>query len=306
MDESRRALLQSAGFLLTAGAFPGRSIAFALQSDPEAMTRLTGYLTQVKTRDLPPDVLAKAKYHVLDTLAAMVSGSQLKAGQAATHFADTYGSSGGSTVVATRIKAGTIEAALVNGLLAHSDETDDSHDAVRWHPGCAVVPAALAVGERFSASGAHFLRAVAAGYDIGSRVMATMIAAGPQTHKSTHSIAGVWGAAAASGSMASLTEQQMRWLLDYTAQQSSGIGVWSRDVDHIEKGFAFGGMPARSGVTSALLVRAGWTGVDDVFTGEDNFLLANAPDADQRTMPTRADANQHQEMERRLADPGAP
>jgi 2-methylcitrate dehydratase PrpD len=39
-------------------------------------------------------------------------------------------------------------------------------------------------------------------------------------------------------------------------------------------------MPARSGVTAALLVRAGWTGIDDIFSGPDNFLLAYAPDAD--------------------------
>jgi hypothetical protein len=51
------------------------------------------------------------------------------------------------------------------------------------------------------------------------------------------------------------------------------------DTDHIEKGFVFGGMPARSGVTSALLVHAGWNGVDDVLSGRDNFLLANAPQA---------------------------
>src|SRR4029077_16037989 len=44
-------------------------------------------------------------------------------------------------------------------------------------------------------------------------------------------------------------------------------------------GFVYGGMPARSGVTSALLVQAGWNGVDDVLSGRDNFLLANAPDA---------------------------
>ena len=72
----------------------------------------------------------------------------------------------------------------------------------------------------------------------------------------------------------------MRWLLDYTAQQSSGIAAWQRDSDHIEKAFVFGGMPARSGVTSALLVRAGWTGIDDILSGPDNFLLAYAPNAD--------------------------
>ena len=45
----------------------------------------------------------------------------------------------------------------------------------------------------------------------------------------------------------------------------------------------FGGMPARSGVTSALLVHAGWNGVDDVLSGRDNFLLANAPRSQTRS-----------------------
>ena len=72
----------------------------------------------------------------------------------------------------------------------------------------------------------------------------------------------------------------MRWLLDYASQQAAGYAVWGRDTDHIEKGFVFGGMPARSGVTAALLVASGWTGVDDVFSGEDNFFRVNAPDGD--------------------------
>lgn len=41
----------------------------------------------------------------------------------------------------------------------------------------------------------------------------------------------------------------------------------------------FGGMPARAGVTAAELVSAGWNGVDDVFSGEDNFFAVNARNA---------------------------
>src|SRR5262249_4178790 len=67
------------------------------------------------------------------------------------------------------------------------------------------------------------------------------------------------------------------WVLSYAAQQSSGIESFPRDIDHIEKGFIFGGMPARSGVTAALLVHAGWNGVNDIMSGPDNFILANAP-----------------------------
>ena len=71
----------------------------------------------------------------------------------------------------------------------------------------------------------------------------------------------------------------MRWLLDYAAQQSSGFIAWRRDTDHIEKAFVFAGMPARNGVTAALLVKSGWNGVDDIFSGADNFFQAYAPKA---------------------------
>ena len=101
-----------------------------------------------------------------------------------------------------------------------------------------------------------------------------------QSRRSTHAIAGTFGAAAAAGCVAALTPQQMRWLLDYASQQAGGYAVWGRDTDHVEKGFVFGGMPARNGVTAALLVRAGWNGVDDVFSGDDNFFQVNAPDGD--------------------------
>jgi 2-methylcitrate dehydratase PrpD len=69
----------------------------------------------------------------------------------------------------------------------------------------------------------------------------------------------------------------MRWLLDYASQESSGYAVWERDTDHIEKGFVFAGMPARNGVTAALLVLSGFNGVDDVFSGDDNYFQAYSP-----------------------------
>ncbi len=46
---------------------------------------------------------------------------------------------------------------MVNGMLAHSDETDDTHAPSLSHPGCSVVPAALAAGEQFGVSGVRFL-----------------------------------------------------------------------------------------------------------------------------------------------------
>jgi 2-methylcitrate dehydratase PrpD len=56
-------------------------------------------------------------------------------------------------------------------MMAHADETDDSHPASRCHPGCATTAAALAVGEELGASGELLLRAVVLGYDVGTRVV---------------------------------------------------------------------------------------------------------------------------------------
>ena len=277
---TRRGVLQG-GSALAAAALPTGKATGAQPVGP-AMAALSSHMSGARERVLPADVIEKVKHHVLDTFAAMVSGSELVPGRAAFRFVRDYGGERVATVVASDLLCGPIEAALANGVLAHADETDDSHAPSLSHPGCAVVPAALAVAERHGISGAHFLRAVALGYDVGPRV--TMCLGIPalsrEWHKSSHSIAGVFGAAAAAGCAVGLDLQQMRWLLDYTAQQSSGIAAWQRDSDHIEKAFVFGGMPARSGVTAAVLVGSGWTGIDDILSGPDNFLLAYSPNAD--------------------------
>ena len=285
-DITRRKLLLRAGYAIAAAAFPYRKLAAAQEANAAAaqpvsavMNKLSAYMAEARGRGLPADVADKAKHHILDTFAAMISGSELPPGRAAIQFVRSYGGTEVATVVASEIVCGPIEAALANGVLAHADETDDSHGPSRSHPGVSVVPAALAAGEQFGITGAHFLRAVTLGYDVGTRV--TMSMGGPAyqtaTHRSTHGTVATFAAGAAAGCAASLNAQQMRLLLDYSAQQTSGIGAWTRDSEHMEKAFLFGGKPAAGAVTAAFLVQSGWTGVDDVFSGPDNFFEAFAP-----------------------------
>jgi 2-methylcitrate dehydratase PrpD len=276
---SRRTLLQRMGWTIAAAAFPSRS--FAAADVSPIMTKLSTYMSEAGSHALPDEVVEKAKHHILDTFAAMISGSDLAPARAAFQFARDYSGDKIATIVASKMLAGPIEAALINGMLAHSDETDDSHEFSQSHPGCAVVPAALAAGEKFGIDGTHFLRAVTLGYDIGPRVTMSFDALDfrNNSHKSTHAISSVFGASAAAGCAAKLNAQQMRWLLDYTAQQSSGIAAWQRDTDHVEKAFVFAGMTARSGVTAALLIHSGFNGIDDIFSGDDNYFQAYAPNA---------------------------
>ncbi|HUQ53506.1 MAG TPA: MmgE/PrpD family protein, partial [Gammaproteobacteria bacterium] len=276
----RRALLKAGALAVGASLLPpARSRA---QEIGDVMDALSRYMAAARERALPEQVVEHVKHHVLDTLAAMVSGTELKPGQAALRFAATQTHGGAATVIGADFTLDAGAAALVNGTCAHADETDDSHGPSQSHPGASVVAAALALGESRGIDGARFMRAVALGYDVGPRV--TMALGGVEfrneTRRSTHAFAGTFGASAAAACAAGLDARQMRWLLDYASQQAAGYAVWGRDTEHVEKAFVFGGMPARAGVTAAELVAAGWSGVDDVFSGEDNFFAVNAPNGD--------------------------
>jgi len=284
---TRRRLIKLGGISTVVAALPSglaRAASFLRPDEPPQgvspiMQQLSTYMSAASTRALPDEVAEKAKQHILDTFAAMISGSGLPPGRAALEFARSYGGKEIATVVASNIVCGPIEAAFANGVLAHSDETDDSHGPSRSHPGVSVVPAAFAAGEQFAITGTHFLRAVTLGYDVGTRITMSMGGPGYQaaTHRSTHGTVAAFGAGAAAGCAAGLTTERMRLLLDYTAQQTSGIGAWSRDAEHMEKAFLFGGKPAAGAVLAATLIQAGWSGVDDVFSGPDNFFEALAP-----------------------------
>jgi 2-methylcitrate dehydratase PrpD len=243
--------------------------------------QLSEYIASALARPVPQAVLEKARQHTLDTLTAMVSGSRLGPGRMAIDYVASQGGGAEASVVGTTLKTSALNAALANGMLAHADETDDSHAPSRTHPGCAVIPAALAIAERIHAPGDKFLRAVVLGYDVCARLN---YALGPEAFaaasRSTHSFGGVFGAGAAAGALLGLDALQVRHLFSFCAQQASGVGCNVRDQDHIEKAFDFGGMPARNGVAAATMVAHGFTGVDDVFSGERNFFdaYAAAPD----------------------------
>jgi 2-methylcitrate dehydratase PrpD len=244
-------------------------------SDADVTGRLARYMAEARERGLPPSVAREARHRILDTLAAMVSGSRLRAGDMAIRYARSQGGVAEASVVATDITTSAVNAALVNGMFAHADETDDFEPVTKAHPGSAIVPAALAMAEREGRSGAEMIAAVTLGYDVCCRFL---LALGPDrvraSHRSAEGTSSTLGAVAAAASLARLDETGMRYALSYAAQQVSGIWSWVRDTEHVEKAFDFSGMGARNGVTAAIMVQLGFTGVRDVMDGEHNALQA--------------------------------
>jgi 2-methylcitrate dehydratase PrpD len=281
---SRRRVLQSAGMSAAAAALaacsgPSEPAAEAEASAQPRLPDLTGrvarYMAHAPDMDLPANTVLAAKHRILDTLGAIVSGSHLKPGEAAIEYVRTQGGTAEACVATTDIVTTAVNAALANAMFAHADETDDFHPHTKAHPGCAVVPAALAMGERQGSPGVELLRAVVLGYDVCCRFL---MALGPDlvraTHRSAEGFSATIGATAAAAAMARFDEKRMRYALSYAAQQTSGVWSWQRDEEHIEKAFDFSGMGARNGVGAVTMIQGGFTGVLDALEGEQNVIDA--------------------------------
>jgi 2-methylcitrate dehydratase PrpD len=119
--------------------------------------------------DVPPPVVRAVKRLLLDHLGCAVGGSRTPLAQAAAGVATADGGSA-ATVIGTRQRAGPGPAAFANAMAANALDYDDT--GATGHPGATLIPAALALAEAESRSGAELLAAVVAGYEVGTRILA--------------------------------------------------------------------------------------------------------------------------------------
>ena len=249
------------------------------------MRELSSYIAGALKRRLPAEVAERAKIHLVDTFAAMISGSRLLPGKRAIAYVKPLGGTREAGLIGTRFVTTALHAALANGTCAHADETDDTHPPTRSHQGASVIPAALAMAERQQASGGSLLRALVLGYDISTRILLALDQA-QLTRRGFHptSKGGVFGSAAAAAALLKLDAHRIRYVLSYCAEQAAGLTAIYRDSQHNEKAYVVGGMSSQNGIAAAQMVASGFTGVEDVLSGESNFLSVFSPDADREAL----------------------
>jgi len=246
---------------------------------------------------IPDDARERAHIILMDALIAILSGRDLHAGHAAQRYVGRP-QQGGLTEArefATMSRTSAGDAAFINGMLAHADETDDSHEGARMHPSCSIVPAALAAGEAAGADLTRILDAIAVGYDVGVALnLATWT--DPRVLRasriSTHHTGGLFGSVGAALRARDVDTQVGATAFSYAVQHAGGSTTWLRDTEHVEKAVVFGGLPARSALFSVELAGLGFSGVVDPFGGPESFFDAFGVDSDAQVAV------------RRLATPG--
>jgi 2-methylcitrate dehydratase PrpD len=239
---------------------------------------LAGFCADIRYERLPDAVAARVRLLVLDLLGNIIrarhdaeSTPSLLAASRALGLA-----AGNNVVFGDSARYTPAGAALLNAALGHSLDFDDTHAAGSLHPGCPVIPAAIAAGEMAGASGADVLAAIVAGYEVTCRI-ALALPAGDHYARGFHPTAtcGVFGAAAAAGRVFGLSAAAIESALGIALSQSAGSlqflanGAWTK---RFQVGWA-----SMGGLAAAILAREGFKGAADALDGKHGFLNAYAP-----------------------------
>jgi 2-methylcitrate dehydratase PrpD len=238
----------------------------------DTITRLHRWISDVGFDDLPPDVRAMAARCVLDLAGTAAAGAETRLSaivrdHAVQHFAAGPGSRAARILFDGR-PASAAGAALAGGMTIDSIDAHDGHVLTKGHAGAAVLPGLLAVLDtaETSASGPELLTALVVGYEVAIRAGISLHATAPDYHTS-----GAWnalGVAAVAGRLWKLDREQFRHALGI-AEYHGPRSQMMRCIDHptmLKDGSGWGAM---TGVSSAALAQAGFTGAPALTVEEE-------------------------------------
>lgn len=245
-----------------------------------AEAELAEFAAKLSWSELPPEVQARARLVLLDTIAQMVAGSRDELAQRVLTGYPIPGR-GRSTVIGTRRLAPAAIAGFLNGVLATITQYDEGHLFSRGHPASNTVPAVLAVGDEVGASGVDALTALVAGYEVGARIGMAVGPMKPGLHP--HGMSGMIGGAIAAGRLLRFDGRQLRHLLDAAATLTlfpqDDTSYAGATIHH-----AFIGVGVSNAIHAAFAVAAGLTGAEGGLT---EFFLPRAAERPDPSLLTR-------------------
>lgn len=255
-------------------------------TDPSGPTGvLADWLAGFDLLDVPSDVIDRTKDLILDGVACALVGARLPWSNTAVDAVVALEGKGDRTVIGRGQTTSAPAAALLNGTFIQGFELDDFHPAAPLHSASLVLPALLAAAEETGEmSGARFLAATVAGFEVGPRV-GRALHGGQMLSRGWHSgaVFGTHAAAAATGVLVGLNAGQFEDALGLAGTQSAGLmaAQYEAMCKRMHHGFA-----ARNGLYSTMLARGGYTGIKRVFEREYGGFLSvfgegHDPDASQ-------------------------
>src|SRR5262247_3429153 len=231
----------------------------------------TSFVSGLRHAALSEEVRHYARRHLFDTVGVMIAGAGGEVATRAEAMLAAARPAGSVPVPGRSRRADLIDAAFLGGTAAHGIELDDGYTKGSVHPGCTVIPSALAVGYAKGASGQEMIEAVVAGYET---VTAIGRACHPALrHRGFHptGAVSVFGAAMTTGKLRGLSQRALANAMGIAASSSAGLFAFVNGGADIKRLHA-----AREGVQAALLAEQGVEGPPGVIEARDGFMQAFA------------------------------
>ncbi|MBI3967936.1 MAG: MmgE/PrpD family protein [Chloroflexi bacterium] len=235
---------------------------------PTAAERLAEFAVNLRYEDLPEHVVADAKLRFMDTIGVCLLSSRMDFSQPVADMVREQGGRAEATVLGFGDRVPASQAVLVNGVLAHGSEYDDTDAGSGIHPSCTVVTTALAAAERVGAGGRATLAAAQAGYELAIRLGR----AGINHYSSYHptAIAGTFASVLVAGKLFGLDANQLANALGIAGSQAAGTWKFTEDGSWNKR--LHGGWPGHCAITAALLAQRGFIGPHAIFEGERGIV----------------------------------
>ena len=230
--------------------------------------KLAAWVAELRYEDLPDAVVDRAKGVTLQGLGSSLIGHAMSEAQQAEAMMreEEAGGGGAATCLVSGTKLTRAGAALVN---AESMFAGGKWDTFRMltHPGCAILPAALAAAETTGASGRDYLTAVAAGYEVMERMAADFIPTVMSRGFHSGPVFGIFGAAIAAAKIMKLGANQVHGAIAQCVNLASGNLEGARSGG---RGLREGGA-VRNALLAVAMARHGAPGGETVLEGEAGF-----------------------------------
>lgn len=226
---------------------------------------------------VPEDVLATARYVLIDQVGLQVGCSRLPWCDAVFRYVQSLGGQGRSLVVARGLRTSAEGAAFANATFGHGQDMDDTCTLVQTHAGAVIVPVALAVAQETGASGEQLLRAIAAGLEVMLRAAHSVSPDCLRGGHHTPPAAGPFGAAITAGLLLSLAVPELEQALAVAGSFSGGLTEYTQSGGSVKR--IHTAIPTMAGIRAAHLAQAGLTGPGTVFEGRYGFCQVFARDA---------------------------
>ncbi len=184
---------------------------------------LARYLVNARYEDLPANVQKEGTRTLLNWVGVAVGGSGHETVECAIAALTPFSGPPQAGLLGRRERFDIMNATFVNGVSSHIFDYDDTHLKTIIHPAGPVVSAILALSEYHPVSGKDFLNALVLGIETSCRIGNAVYPDHYDVGWHITGTAGVFGAAAATGKILNLSEQQMVWALGLAASQPVGL-----------------------------------------------------------------------------------